>query len=127
MNLNLGSGTEARIPISLEAAARGLTQLSPEAQSLLMGMMALTAATGRKEMIIEEAVQHAGMGRADGTLALAELMRAGIMHLERATGALRLHRLYSGIAQGLAKFANGQTNGGDGGEVIRFVPSAEAS
>ena len=127
MNLNWGSSTEARIPISLEAAARGLTQLSPEAQSLLMGMMALTAATGGKEMVIEDAVKHAGMGRADGTLALAELIRAGIMHLDRATGALRLHRLYSGIAQGLARFANGQPDGGNGGEVILFLPGAEAS
>ena len=67
------------------------------------------------------------MSRPDGTLALAELMRAGIMHLDRATGALRLHRLYSGIAQGLARFANGQPNGGDEGNVVVFAPSAEAS
>ena len=120
MNLQKEKRKQARIPISIETAARELPNLSPDAQSLLMGMIALTAATGGNEMIIQDAVHHAGMRRADGTLALAELIRTGTMHHDPVTGALRLHRLYSGIAQGLARFANGQPTSDGGGEVIRF-------
>ncbi|NKW91934.1 hypothetical protein HGD87_05275 [Rhodobacteraceae bacterium R_SAG9] len=118
--------TEVRIPIGIEAAARELAGLSPEAQSLLMGMIALTSTSGKQEMIIEDAVDHAGLRRAVGTIALAELIRTGVMHPDHATGRLRLHRLYSGIAQGIAKFANGQTTDGGGGELIAFPVSVEA-
>lgn len=106
--------TGVQVPLSNNAAARALMQVSPAARRLLLGMVAVHSDLGGGSCNFGQAVKAMG-GRSLSWQVLDELHAAGLMRFNHL-GNHEIHPLFGSIAHRLFEFGHDADDGGRGVE-----------
>ncbi|WP_171211835.1 hypothetical protein [Ruegeria sp. HKCCA5426] len=101
-NAALIEGPYQPIALSDAGACRVFDRLGPDAATLLMGMIRVTARSGGGEAVIAQAAVSMNMPRKAALRGFRDLRRSRLLR-QRDDGVLLLHRMFSSYGHELAR------------------------